>query len=161
VLLIWIRGNVFWMPVASGYSGLTPGKQRANGKVVSPNNTHPEIPLQRLSELRTTKANYCLGWRTWGAALQLRRESWDRRQEVCSVWHLVSSDAYCTSERPSSGLSWSLGRPLWRPYLSKIHVNMWWTCGLVLAPRGTNFYKIPIFGLVVMSKTRFFFNMGS
>jgi hypothetical protein len=28
--------------------------------------------------------------------------------------------------------------------------NFWWTCGLVLASRCTNFYKIPIFGLGVM-----------
>jgi hypothetical protein len=28
--------------------------------------------------------------------------------------------------------------------------NFWWTCGLVLASRGTNSYKILIFGLGVM-----------
>jgi hypothetical protein len=28
--------------------------------------------------------------------------------------------------------------------------NFWWTCGLVLALRRTNFYKILIFGLGVM-----------
>jgi hypothetical protein len=37
--------------------------------------------------------------------------------------------------------------------------NPWlklWTCGLVLASRHTNFYKIPIFGLVLMSQNTFF-----
>jgi hypothetical protein len=28
--------------------------------------------------------------------------------------------------------------------------NFWWTCGLVLASRHTNFYKILIFGLGIM-----------
>jgi hypothetical protein len=28
--------------------------------------------------------------------------------------------------------------------------KFWWTCGLVLASRHTNFYKIPIFGLGIM-----------
>jgi hypothetical protein len=28
--------------------------------------------------------------------------------------------------------------------------NFWWTCGLVLPSRRTNFYKIPIFGLGVI-----------
>jgi hypothetical protein len=39
--------------------------------------------------------------------------------------------------------------------------NSWiklWTCGLVLASRRTNFYKIPIFGLVLMSQNTFFFS---
>jgi hypothetical protein len=31
-----------------------------------------------------------------------------------------------------------------------------WTCGLVLASRHTDFYKIPIFGLVLMSQEVFF-----
>jgi uncharacterized membrane protein len=37
--------------------------------------------------------------------------------------------------------------------------NSWiflWICGLVLASRRTNFYKIPIFGLVIMSQNAFF-----
>jgi hypothetical protein len=43
--------------------------------------------------------------------------------------------------------------------------NSWiflWTCGLVLASRRTNFYKTPIFGLIIMFQNAFFFlNMGS
>jgi hypothetical protein len=39
-------------------------------------------------------------------------------------------------QRPFSGLSWSLGKPLWGPYLSKIHE---FSCGLILASRRTNF----------------------
>jgi hypothetical protein len=38
--------------------------------------------------------------------------------------------------------------------------NSWtflWTCGLVLASRRTKFYKIPHFGLVVMSQNVLFF----
>jgi hypothetical protein len=34
-------------------------------------------------------------------------------------------------------------------FVQKITI-FWWTCGLVLASRRTNFYKIPIFGLGVM-----------
>jgi hypothetical protein len=37
--------------------------------------------------------------------------------------------------------------------------NSWiklWTCGLVLASRRNNFYKIPIFGLVLMPQNMFF-----
>jgi hypothetical protein len=40
--------------------------------------------------------------------------------------------------------------------------NSWiklWVGGLVLATRRTNFYKIPIFGLVVMSQNPFFFSI--
>jgi hypothetical protein len=35
--------------------------------------------------------------------------------------------------------------------------KFWWTCGLILASRCTNFYKIPIFGLGVMPQTLLFF----
>jgi hypothetical protein len=41
--------------------------------------------------------------------------------------------------------------------------NSWiklWKCGLVLASRCTNFYKIPIFGLVLMSQNTFFYQYG-
>jgi hypothetical protein len=41
--------------------------------------------------------------------------------------------------------------------------NSWiklWTCGLVLASRHTNFYKIPIFGLVLMPQNMFFSQYG-
>jgi hypothetical protein len=40
--------------------------------------------------------------------------------------------------------------------------NLWiklWTYGLVLASRRTNLYKIPIFGLVLMSQNTFFFSI--
>jgi hypothetical protein len=37
--------------------------------------------------------------------------------------------------------------------------NFWWTCGLVLASRRTNFYKIPIFGYIVMPQKHFYFVM--
>jgi hypothetical protein len=40
--------------------------------------------------------------------------------------------------------------------------NSWiklWACGLVLASRCTKFYKIPIFGLVLMSQNTFFFSI--
>ena len=39
--------------------------------------------------------------------------------------------------------------------------NSWiflWTCGFVLASRCTNFYKIPIFSLVIMYQNAFFFS---
>jgi hypothetical protein len=41
--------------------------------------------------------------------------------------------------------------------------NSWtflWTCGLILASRRTNFYKNPIFSLVVMSQNAFCFQQG-
>jgi hypothetical protein len=37
--------------------------------------------------------------------------------------------------------------------------NFWWTCGLVLASRRTNFYKIPIFGDTVMPQKHIFLVM--
>jgi hypothetical protein len=37
--------------------------------------------------------------------------------------------------------------------------NFRWTCGLVLASRRTNFYKIPIFGYTVMFQKHIFFVM--
>jgi hypothetical protein len=37
--------------------------------------------------------------------------------------------------------------------------NCWWTCGLVLALRRTNFYKIPIFGYTVMPQKYILFVM--
>jgi hypothetical protein len=42
--------------------------------------------------------------------------------------------------------------------------NSWiklWTCGLVLASRRIHFYKIPIFGLVLMSRNMFFLSFLS
>jgi hypothetical protein len=39
--------------------------------------------------------------------------------------------------------------------------NFRWTCGLVLASRRTNFYKIPIFGYTVMFQKHFFFGQAS
>ena len=40
--------------------------------------------------------------------------------------------------------------------------NFWWTCGLVLASRCTNFYKISIFGCTIMLQKHFFFgHIGS
>ena len=38
--------------------------------------------------------------------------------------------------------------------------NFWWTCGLVLASRRTNFYKIPIFGYTVMPQKHLFSSSG-
>jgi hypothetical protein len=37
--------------------------------------------------------------------------------------------------------------------------NFWWTCGLVLASRRTNFYKIPIFGSTIMPQKHIFLVM--
>jgi hypothetical protein len=37
--------------------------------------------------------------------------------------------------------------------------NFWWTCGSVLASRCTNFYKIPIFGDIVMPQKHIFLVM--
>jgi hypothetical protein len=39
--------------------------------------------------------------------------------------------------------------------------NFWRTCGLVLASRCTNFYKIPIFGLGVMPQKHNSFVLGA
>jgi hypothetical protein len=39
--------------------------------------------------------------------------------------------------------------------------NFWRTCGLVLASRHTNFYKIPIFGLGVMPQKQNSFVLGA
>jgi hypothetical protein len=41
-------------------------------------------------------------------------------------------------------------------FVQKIWI-FWWTCGLVLASRRTNFYKIPIFGYTNMPQKHFFF----
>jgi hypothetical protein len=38
--------------------------------------------------------------------------------------------------------------------------NFWLKCGLVLASRHTNFYKIPIFGFTVMPQKHFFLSSG-
>jgi hypothetical protein len=40
-------------------------------------------------------------------------------------------------------------------FVQKIWI-FWWTCGLVLASRRTNFYKIPIFGYTNMPQKHFF-----
>jgi hypothetical protein len=37
--------------------------------------------------------------------------------------------------------------------------NFWWTCGLVLALRCTNFYKIPIFNLGAMPQKQNYFEV--
>jgi hypothetical protein len=45
-------------------------------------------------------------------------------------------------------------------FVSKIS-NFWGTCGLVLASRRTNFYKIPIFGLGIMPQKQNSFVLGT
>jgi hypothetical protein len=37
--------------------------------------------------------------------------------------------------------------------------NFWWTCGLVLASRCTDFYKIPIFNLGAMPQKQNYFEV--
>jgi hypothetical protein len=44
-------------------------------------------------------------------------------------------------------------------FIQKI-LNFLCTCGLVSASRSTNFYKIPIFGYIVMPQKHFFLSCG-
>jgi hypothetical protein len=89
------------------------------------------------------------------------RDSWDSRQSNISQilkCHVFRETILTPKER----------RPFFGPFLDieqaivdvifvqKIS-NFWWTCGVVLASRRTNFYKIPIFGYTVMPQKHFFF----
>jgi hypothetical protein len=89
-----------------------------------------------------------------------------RRTEVCLIIPI-----YCQKEsivltprrqRPFFGQFLDFGQAnVDTIFVQKIS-NFWWTCGLILVWRCTNFYKIPIVGFTVMPlKTLFSSDAGS
>jgi hypothetical protein len=46
---------------------------------------------------------------------------------------------------------------VYKYYYYQFNEFILWTSGLLLASRHTKFYKIPIFGLLIMSQNAFFF----
>jgi hypothetical protein len=52
--------------------------------------------------------------------------------------------------RPFFGLFLEFGQPIVDVIFVQKILIFWWTCGLVLASRRTNFYKILISGLAIM-----------
>jgi hypothetical protein len=59
--------------------------------------------------------------------------------------------------RPFFGPFFDIGQAIVNAiFVQKISIFLW-TCGLVLASRCTNFYKIPIYGYTVMPQKHFFF----
>jgi hypothetical protein len=87
----------------------------------------------------------------WGAL-------WGSQWEV---EHFVLEGVQLTPKgrRPFFGLFLEFGQPIvYAIFVQKIS-NFWWTCGLVLASRHTNFYKIPIFGLAIMPQKHNYFEL--
>jgi hypothetical protein len=61
--------------------------------------------------------------------------------------------------RPFFGLFLEFGQPIADAIFIQKISNFWWTCGLVLASRRTNFYKIPISGLAIMPQKQNYFEL--
>jgi hypothetical protein len=60
---------------------------------------------------------------------------------------------------PFFGPFWKFGQVIVDAIFVQKISNSWWTCGLVLASRRTNFYKIPISGYTVMPQKHIFLVM--
>jgi hypothetical protein len=61
--------------------------------------------------------------------------------------------------RPFFGMFLEFGQPIADAIFVQKISNFWWTCGLVLASRRTNFYKIPISGLAIMPQKQNYFEL--
>jgi hypothetical protein len=61
--------------------------------------------------------------------------------------------------RPFFGLFLEFGQPIVDAIFIQKISNFWWTCGLVLASRRTNFYKIPISGSAIMPQKQNYFEL--
>jgi hypothetical protein len=61
--------------------------------------------------------------------------------------------------RPFFGLFLEFGQPIVNAIFVQKISNFWWTCGLVIASKRTNFYKIPISGLAIMPQKHNYFEL--
>jgi hypothetical protein len=93
-------------------------------------------------------------WKT--KEIEYKSPPWMENERCCKE----NKNLTPKGRRPFFGLFLEFGQPIVDAIFVQKVSKSWWTCGLVLASRRTNFYKIPIFVQQLCPKNKIILSCG-